>query len=355
MNNTNKEGKRYVGILCIGIITVISIWICYLFAWQVLSLDCIRPYLPSIMLDAQGQLNLSAFGEYFGALNALFAGLAFAGLVVTIRQQSADLRATKREMQAQTHQFRKQNDQLLRQDFYSRIELLYKLEDKITCLGYEELEDAAEHFGAAKTGTEKQKEQQKLILFTTCSLDILQIFKLTENPELKLNELENVAEVLRTNAPNTWIWIKSIYDILKDIETDFEHQSDKQRMALMLLNSTRSMTLILVLLFRRNRLNVPAEVVERISAYIDNENFISAKENGNYITAEEIAESHGTDGKEIPYALHDPVVRELFVNIVLEHISVAEAAETWQNVLRARNQKAYRLATRLSDAEIELL
>lgn len=38
------------------------------------------------------------FGDCFGALNAVFAGCAFAGLIVTIRQQSADLQATREEM-----------------------------------------------------------------------------------------------------------------------------------------------------------------------------------------------------------------------------------------------------------------
>ncbi len=40
------------------------------------------------------------FGDCFGALNAFFAGCAFAGLIVTIHQQSADLRATREEIRA---------------------------------------------------------------------------------------------------------------------------------------------------------------------------------------------------------------------------------------------------------------
>lgn len=55
------------------------------------------------------------FGDYFGALNALFAGLAFAGIIVTIHQQSADLKATKDEMQNQTTQFAKQTELIQKQ------------------------------------------------------------------------------------------------------------------------------------------------------------------------------------------------------------------------------------------------
>ena len=38
------------------------------------------------------------FGDCFGALNAVFAGCAFAGIIVTILQQSEDLQATRDEM-----------------------------------------------------------------------------------------------------------------------------------------------------------------------------------------------------------------------------------------------------------------
>ena len=86
------------------------------------------------------------FGDYFGALNALFAGLAFAGLIVTIRQQSADLKATKEEMrqsrmemELQTTQFSAQTEllkkQIVQQNKQNRIdkyvEFAYKIYEKI--------------------------------------------------------------------------------------------------------------------------------------------------------------------------------------------------------------------------------
>lgn len=58
---------------------------------------------------------IGVFGDYFGALNALFAGLAFAGIIVTIRQQSADLQATKKEMEEQTDQFARQTELIQKQ------------------------------------------------------------------------------------------------------------------------------------------------------------------------------------------------------------------------------------------------
>lgn len=64
------------------------------------------------------------FGDMFGALNALFSGLAFAGLIITIRQQHIDLdyqwqtvKQTNDEMERQTKEFEIQNRTLKRQQF----------------------------------------------------------------------------------------------------------------------------------------------------------------------------------------------------------------------------------------------
>ena len=64
--------------------------------------------------DHRGQ-----FGDLFGVVNALFSGLAFAGLIITIRQQHQDLEYQKQaieqtnlEMKSQTKEFDKQNETL---------------------------------------------------------------------------------------------------------------------------------------------------------------------------------------------------------------------------------------------------
>jgi Putative phage abortive infection protein len=56
-------------------------------------------------------LNLAAYGSYsdaFGALNTLFAGLAFAGIVVSIFLQSKELRETRQELKGQRLQIQRQ-------------------------------------------------------------------------------------------------------------------------------------------------------------------------------------------------------------------------------------------------------
>lgn len=62
--------------------------------------------------DARG-----AFGDQFGAVNALFSGLAFAGLIYTIILQRRDLKLQRQEMKEQTREFKKENETLRIQRF----------------------------------------------------------------------------------------------------------------------------------------------------------------------------------------------------------------------------------------------
>ena len=57
------------------------------------------------------------FGDQFGAVNALFSGLAFAGLIYTIILQRRDLKLQRKEMQVQTREFKRENDTLKIQRF----------------------------------------------------------------------------------------------------------------------------------------------------------------------------------------------------------------------------------------------
>lgn len=70
-------------------------------------------------MDERGQ-----FGDMFGMVNALFSGLAFAGVIITIRQQHIDLeyqretiKQTNDEMERQTKEFELQNKTLKKQQF----------------------------------------------------------------------------------------------------------------------------------------------------------------------------------------------------------------------------------------------
>lgn len=61
--------------------------------------------------------DLGTFGDAYGALNTLFTGLAFAGLIISIRLQSKELSETRAELKEQSDQFKKQTESLYRQTF----------------------------------------------------------------------------------------------------------------------------------------------------------------------------------------------------------------------------------------------
>lgn len=85
----------------------------------------------SLMLFIDDPNKRGTFGDQFGAVNALFSGLAFAGLIYTIilqrrdlelqrndlRLQREELALTRQEMEEQTAEFEKQNETLKIQRF----------------------------------------------------------------------------------------------------------------------------------------------------------------------------------------------------------------------------------------------
>jgi hypothetical protein len=69
-------------------------------------------FLSSRRVDQSGQ-----FGDSFGAINALFSGLAFAGIILTILLQRKELEFQRKELKATRKEFKTQNVTLKRQRF----------------------------------------------------------------------------------------------------------------------------------------------------------------------------------------------------------------------------------------------
>lgn len=69
-------------------------------------------WLPSVivLLDTKGRdlSGAGTFGDSFGALNTLFSGLAFAGIIISIVLQSKELRETREELKGQKLQLERQ-------------------------------------------------------------------------------------------------------------------------------------------------------------------------------------------------------------------------------------------------------
>lgn len=81
--------------------------------------------------SAEQQSLLGTFGDSFGALNTLFSGLAFAGIIISIFLQSKELSETRGEIKAQGDQFKLQTQALNRQVFETTLFQLISLHNEI--------------------------------------------------------------------------------------------------------------------------------------------------------------------------------------------------------------------------------
>lgn len=88
------------------------------------------------------------FGDMFGAVNALFSGLAFAGLIVTLLYQKEELKLqreelaqTREELKGQREEFEEQNKTMKRQRFENTFFNMLSLQQEIVAnLSYDEVE-----------------------------------------------------------------------------------------------------------------------------------------------------------------------------------------------------------------------
>lgn len=101
--------------------------------WAVLGL-----WLLSLLLLSWYE-DRGSFGDMFGAVNALFSGLAFAGVIYAIFQQKEelnlqrqDLELTRNEIKEQTVQFRLQNETLKKRNFEDTFFHLLNFHNEIT-------------------------------------------------------------------------------------------------------------------------------------------------------------------------------------------------------------------------------
>lgn len=86
-----KEWKLFI---CAGCV-ICAVWL----ASFILICLCIDGW------DVRGQ-----FGDLFGAVNALFSGLAFVGLIITIRQQHKDLEYQQQAIDQSKEDISQQNE-----------------------------------------------------------------------------------------------------------------------------------------------------------------------------------------------------------------------------------------------------
>lgn len=128
-NNNDNKSRLWIWIV-LAIIGVIAAWG---LSWWLINrnIDCAT--------------DRGTFGDMFGAVNALFSGLAFAGLIVTliyqkeeIKLQRDELAETRKELQGQREEFEEQNKTMKRQRFESTFFNMLSLQQEIIAsLSYE--------------------------------------------------------------------------------------------------------------------------------------------------------------------------------------------------------------------------
>ncbi len=129
-NKSSEESKNdlWRTLLCAGL-AVFAIW---LLSWILIDV---------FIADS----DRGTFGDKFGAINALFSGLAFAGLIVTLlyqkeelKLQREELKETRNELNAQKLEFQEQNKTMKRQRFENTFFNMLSLQQEIVAnLSYE--------------------------------------------------------------------------------------------------------------------------------------------------------------------------------------------------------------------------
>lgn len=114
-NNEETKSQLWIWII-IAIVGVIALW--------GLSWILIDKYIDS-------STDQGTFGDKFGAVNALFSGLAFAGLIATLLYQREELKLQRKELNEQKLEFREQNKTLKRQRFENTFFNMLSLQQEI--------------------------------------------------------------------------------------------------------------------------------------------------------------------------------------------------------------------------------
>lgn len=120
----NKETKSRLWIwIVVAIVGVLALWG---LSWWGISKFINEPS------------NQGTFGDMFGAVNALFSGLAFAGLIITLlyqreelKLQREELQETRKELKGQREEFEEQNKTMKRQRFENTFFNMLSLQQEI--------------------------------------------------------------------------------------------------------------------------------------------------------------------------------------------------------------------------------
>ncbi|GAB3303096.1 putative phage abortive infection protein [Hymenobacter tenuis] len=131
MNSSRKiEPENHRKDIIAGALLFIAIVAIWYFSWILID-----KYILSDTPSVSNAVVQGVFGDKFGAINALFSGLAFAGIIFTILLQKRELSLQREELQETREEFIQQNETLKKQrfenTFFQLLQLHIDIVDKL--------------------------------------------------------------------------------------------------------------------------------------------------------------------------------------------------------------------------------
>jgi hypothetical protein len=126
--STKIQGKKFTDSkdVIIGIILFIFVSSVWLASWWYIDSHVVGDGKKISDLEGRG-----LFGDKFGSINALFSGLAFAGIIFTIFLQKRELALQREELEETRKEFIQQNETLKKQRFENTFFQLLRLHNDI--------------------------------------------------------------------------------------------------------------------------------------------------------------------------------------------------------------------------------
>ena len=219
-NNNDNKSRLWIWIV-LAIIGVIAAWG---LSWWLINknIDC--------------STERGTFGDMFGAVNALFSGLAFAGLIATLLYQREELKLqrkelvqTREELKGQREEFEEQNKTMKRQRFENTFFNMLSLQQEIASnllLEYTKYSAGNNFFSDAKRHVCKGRNTFKTLyldalIIDSCNTDFEGIKAVFGHSEIE-------EKIFVSNTTIFDHYFRHLYRIIKYIDsTDLIEESER--------------------------------------------------------------------------------------------------------------------------------
>lgn len=210
-NAPNKKETNDFWAILFLLFFVILLWF---FSWYWIDMNISKEAL-KINSNLSNEEIRGVFGDKFGAINALFSALAFAGIIFTIILQKKELRLQREELAETRDEFIKQNKTLNRQRFENTFFQLLKLHgdivDKLKIKAFDGNDYEKREFFVGAIKEFKYKSNTKFFIYSALNkLDPEEItaYKADRNivnsfrSKLEQEEIKNLEELADRDIDN---------------------------------------------------------------------------------------------------------------------------------------------------------